>query len=193
MADIIVAGNTSGSITLSAPAISGSSVLTLPVATDTLVGKATTDTLTNKTLGASVVQASNAAPAFSAYLGSSQTIGNGAWTKVVANTELFDTNSNYDSTTNYRFTPTVAGYYQLNICWQANAISTAIQLALYKNGASNVILAQTANSTATVSGSALVYSNGSTDYWEFYVNLTVGEVRPSTTGCFFSGSMIRSA
>jgi hypothetical protein len=50
MADIIVAGNTSGSITLSAPAVSGSSVLTLPVATDTLVGKATTDTLTNKTL-----------------------------------------------------------------------------------------------------------------------------------------------
>jgi hypothetical protein len=50
MADIIVAGNTSGSITLSAPAVSGSSVLTLPVATDTLVGKATTDTLTNKSI-----------------------------------------------------------------------------------------------------------------------------------------------
>ena len=52
MADIIVAGNTSGSITLSAPAVSGSSVLTLPVATDTLVGKATTDTLTNKSIAA---------------------------------------------------------------------------------------------------------------------------------------------
>ncbi len=52
MADIIVAGNTSGSVTLSAPAVSGSSVLTLPVATDTLVGKATTDTLTNKSIAA---------------------------------------------------------------------------------------------------------------------------------------------
>ena len=58
MADIIVAGNTSGSITLSAPAVSGSSVLTLPVATDTLVGKATTDTLTNKTLTAPVLSGS---------------------------------------------------------------------------------------------------------------------------------------
>ena len=50
MSDVVIAGNTSGSITLRSPAVSGSSVLTLPVATDTLVGKATTDTLTNKTL-----------------------------------------------------------------------------------------------------------------------------------------------
>ena len=63
MADIIVAGNTSGSITLSAPAVSGSSVLTLPVATDTLVGKATTDTLTNKTLTTPTISSLSSASA----------------------------------------------------------------------------------------------------------------------------------
>ena len=52
MADIIVAGNTSGSITISAPLVAGSGTLTLPTGTDTLVGKATTDTLTNKSIAA---------------------------------------------------------------------------------------------------------------------------------------------
>ena len=55
MADIILAGSTSGSITVSSPAISGTNTLTLPAVTDTLVGKATTDTLTNKTVTAPVL------------------------------------------------------------------------------------------------------------------------------------------
>jgi hypothetical protein len=44
-----IAGTTSGAITLDATAVAGSGVLTLPAATDTLVGKATTDVFANKT------------------------------------------------------------------------------------------------------------------------------------------------
>lgn len=52
MASIVVAGDTSGSITLAAPAVAGSNTLTLPAVTDTLVGLAATQTLTNKSIAA---------------------------------------------------------------------------------------------------------------------------------------------
>ena len=58
MSSVVVSGDTSGSITISAPAVSGTNTLTLPTATDTLVGKATTDTLTNKTVTAPVLSGS---------------------------------------------------------------------------------------------------------------------------------------
>ena len=50
VANVGFAGSTSGSTTVQASAVAGTTTLTLPAATDTLVGKATTDTLTNKTL-----------------------------------------------------------------------------------------------------------------------------------------------
>lgn len=50
VASFAFSGSTSGATTVQATAIAGSTTLTLPAATDTLVGKATTDVLTNKTL-----------------------------------------------------------------------------------------------------------------------------------------------
>lgn len=48
-------GATSGTLTLSGPAIAGSGTMSLQAGTDTLVGRATTDTLTNKTLTAPII------------------------------------------------------------------------------------------------------------------------------------------
>jgi hypothetical protein len=51
-------------------------------------------------------------PAFNAYYaGASQAIATGTFTKALFDTEFFDTNSCFASS---RFTPTVAGYYQIN-------------------------------------------------------------------------------
>jgi hypothetical protein len=47
---LVFPGSTSGTATLKAAAAAGTPTLTLPTTTDTLVGKATVDTLTNKTL-----------------------------------------------------------------------------------------------------------------------------------------------
>ena len=66
MASVIVSGDTSGTITIAAPAVAGSGVLTLPTGTDTLVGKATTDTLTNKSIAATQLTGTIAASALPA-------------------------------------------------------------------------------------------------------------------------------
>ena len=92
---LLLNGATSGSVAISAPAVAGSSTAVFPASTGT-------------------VMVSGNMPAFSAYLGTSQTVTTDVATKLQLNTEVFDTASAFDSTTNYRFQPTVAGYYQLN-------------------------------------------------------------------------------
>jgi hypothetical protein len=56
VASLAFSGSTSGTTTVQATAVAGTNTLTLPATTsDTLVGKATTDTLTNKTLTSPVI------------------------------------------------------------------------------------------------------------------------------------------
>ena len=54
-------------------------------------------------------------PAFQAYLSDDQTISNATVTKINFNTESFDTDNAYDNSTNYRFTPQVAGKYYIAV------------------------------------------------------------------------------
>jgi hypothetical protein len=61
VASFAFSGSTSGTTTVQATAVAGTTTLTLPAATDTLVGKATTDTLTNKTINGSVLNTSTLA------------------------------------------------------------------------------------------------------------------------------------
>jgi hypothetical protein len=62
MASVIISGDTSGAVTITAPAVAGTPTLTLPTTTDTLVGKATTDTLTNKSIVASQLTGTQTIP-----------------------------------------------------------------------------------------------------------------------------------
>ena len=76
-------------------------------------------------------------PAFSAKLsGDKGTFSAGATTKVAFDSEVFDSDGKYDHSTNYRFTPTVAGKYLitagLRIASAANG--RAVRLALHFNG-----------------------------------------------------------
>ena len=190
MGNLVLSGATSGSTTIT-PTDAVTVVLTAPATTGTIALTSQIPTIT-------------AGPAFSAYLNTSnQSITASTWTKVTLNTKEFDTASAFDSTTNYRFTPLVAGYYQIqgsiNLSGTANTQTTA-SCAIYKNGtiykqgstwssASSV----TVNMLQTVS--AVVYLNGSTDYVELYGYNA--QTSPTFTfglsQTYFSGALVRSA
>ncbi len=113
-------------------------------------------------------------PAFSAYSNAqSSSVTSGVQTKVLFQTEEFDTNSNYDASTS-RFTPTVAGYYQVNAALQGAGTINQAQIQIFKNGSAfkngNYVINQ-ANAVIPVL-SALIYMNGTTDYLEVYGYLT---------------------
>ena len=153
---------------------------------------------TNITLGGNLVQAATAAPAFSAYMSANQTVSTGVYTKLQCNTEQFDTNSNYD-TTNYRFTPTVAGYYQVNVIVCGPGVASGLLApAIYKNGSYYWNLVSLANTAAgiQISSPFLIYLNGSTDYIEFYVYQNTGSsqtIYGNTGNTVFQAFLARSA
>ena len=62
-------------------------------------------------LTSGVKQSNMMYPAFEAFLSSNQTVTDNTTTKIQFNSEVFDTDNCYDNSTNYRFTPTVAGKY----------------------------------------------------------------------------------
>jgi hypothetical protein len=140
------------------------------------------------------VQASNAAPAFSAYAVAASSLVQNVATKILYDTEEFDTNSNFASS---RFTPTVAGYYQVSGGVSYGVAPAVSQLLIYKNGTAYKRLSNTSPSTVSaIYGTGLVYCNGSTDYVELYVLQAAATQNSSiltSIETWFNGSMIRSA
>lgn len=140
---------------------------------------------------------SGTGPAFSAYQSTQQTgVTANTWTKVNLTTEIFDTNNNFASS---RFTPTVAGYYQINGTVTLTGGNSAyyVQAGIYKNGSS-----VSSGSAVVGNGSfypqstcgVTVYLNGSTDYVELYVFGSAGgafSVYNALTNTNLSGCLVR--
>jgi len=173
----------SGTVTLLAPVTNTNRTINLPDSNGTVLTTATAGVPVN-------------GPAFSAYNNATQSISSGTFVKILFQTEEFDTNSNFASST---FTPTVAGYYQVTGCASiAAAGATLFITSIYKNGAEykrgndfrGVTLSQ-----AQQFNTALVYCNGSTDYIDIYgynsgVTPVVGSGSAVT---YFQAALVRSA
>lgn len=168
-----------------------------------------TGTITGITAGglpsATVTQATLATPvagtgpAFSAYQNATTTINNVTSTKIALQLEEFDTASAFDSTTNYRFTPQVAGYYQVNGAVNFAPSATGFRfINIYKNG-SNIKTGQNITGAAInytqITVAAIVYLNGSTDYIELYGNQNSGGALATggNSDVYFQAALVRSA
>jgi hypothetical protein len=135
-------------------------------------------------------------PTFNAYVGTSQAISAATFTVCNVNTEMFDTNSCFDTGT-YRFTPTVAGYYQVNAqaCFQTAA--TLLIASIFKSGNRGFVegLVWTTLGLTVVSCAGIVYMNGSTDYLDLrvYSDSVPNTVLDGKNNTAFSATLVRPA
>ena len=174
-----------GTVTLLAPVTNTNRTINLPDSNGTVLTTATAGVPVN-------------GPAFSAYSTATVSVAASTFTKITYDTEDFDTNSNFASS---RFTPTVAGYYQLNatLSFGANAAVGAGMVTFYKNGArflDGQFILLNATITQYLSNAGLIYFNGSTDYVEVYtIQNTVSAMSIGSDAATrkFTGALVRSA
>ena len=148
------------------------------------------------------------APTFCVYRdyndGGYQSIGNNSFTKAQWNAKYWDTNSDFDITTNYRFTASVAGLYQMGkgIAIDNIADQAYIRVSIYKNGSETNPNAQGLNMITESSGTTPHQANVSTlidvdvgDYFEVYIKHNHGSSRDWRTeyGNTFWGMRIGSS
>jgi hypothetical protein len=141
-----------------------------------------------------------AGPAFSVHRnGTNQTaIVTATYTKVQWTAEEYDYNGDFDSSTNYRFTPLIPGTYTFNCgtVWTAIGDQSDLQVALYKNGTLYKYMSNVSSGTngqgTQFSGQAV--ANGSTDYFEIFVFQNSGvnrDLNGSATVTFWMGSRLK--
>jgi len=198
MGDLVLKGATSGQITVTPTAIAGTNTLTLPAATGNIITSADSGTVTQAMLASNV--AGNG-PAFYAYASATQSVSNNTDVKLQINTKETpdpDT-SNLFNTSTYRFTPNVAGYYQINGTYCPSGASSGVAaVKIFKNGSQYKYGLQVANGTGNIvcGVSSLVYLNGTTDYVELYGYQNSGGALTNTVGsslCYFQGYLVRAA
>jgi hypothetical protein len=208
MSSVVIAGNTSGTITLDAPNVAGTTVLTLPTANGTVLTTASTMPAGSVNQAALATGVAGNGPSFSVTPnGSGQIISAATTAKVTAFgitgdavTYYWDTASCWNNT-NKRFIPNVAGYYYFNTGLAIASIASGdnLGLAFFKNGTGIRYTSYFNNGGANdvyINGSCVIYMNGSTDYVEVYFSNNSGsnmEIRGEQYGSWFTGFLARAA
>lgn len=129
---------------------------------------------------------------FLAYPSANFTSASAAVTKMPLNAEVFDTGNNFDSSTNYRFTAPVAGFYFFH--GQMTTTTTRTQLTIFKNGSEiargNDITTASTNNNPNVSAFLQLAAN---DYIELhYYTASAVTINAGASGSltYFSGFLV---
>lgn len=164
-----------------------------------LLGATTQDVLTVDSSG--TVKTPQNAVAFLANKTTSQvSTAPGSNGPILFNSEAFDLKNSYDPATG-RFTPTTAGYYQINFSVGSFALGVRFFALLMKNGieisrGSDVLVtSSTYGGVYGSTGSTIVFLNGSSDYLtvNFYADRSGLEVGSSAPQTAFSGFLAVAA
>jgi hypothetical protein len=139
------------------------------------------------------------APAFRVKLSGNQSMSAGAHTKIQFDTEDFDTDNAYDNSSNYRFTPQVAGKYfiYLGVFYDhSSGTPTLYNSQIYKNGSSfegtyhGTLSGSIGHYASSITVNTIVTLNGSSDYVEAYGRQSGTGSPVMTTASFFGGFLL---
>lgn len=172
MSSVVISGDTSGTVTVSVPAVAGTNTVTIAAQSGTL---------------------NVAAPLIKADSAGTQTVSNVTITKITL-VESIDTNNCFTSST---FTPNVAGYYLVSgqVAISAGTSITNVSAYIYKNGASMdaSVGAPISATTAYAGLTTVVYMNGTTDTLELYGRGNGLGTLTLNVASFITASLIRGA
>jgi hypothetical protein len=182
-----VAANAVDSTKIADNAVTELKISSGAVSSDKLANSSTTQAK----LAANVV---GTGPAFRAHNSTATSIPTNSATKVTLGTKSFDTNNNFDTTLS-RFTPTVAGYYQINCSVYIFFAPFGLRVEIRKNGDTVTTGSEPNERNVASNASDIIYCNGSSDYIEMfaYHTGTAASTQNDPTRTFMSGCLIRSA
>ena len=175
--------------------ISGETALTSqPASTDELL---LSDAGTLKRIDAQLIQNT---PMFDAYAPGDQTITDNTNTKITFDTERFDSDGTYDHSSNYRFTPGIAGKYYIYAYVRAGHSNDASlgnnTISIYKNGSDYYTLAndhqdqQPKSETQAISA---VIDSDDNDYFEIYAKYNMASVNATVYNGHFGAFKVTGA
>ena len=126
-------------------------------------------------------------PAFRARLSSNQSVSASTWTVLSCATEDFDIGGYYDNST-YKWTPPSGSKFYIHFQVRNNTGQDYMYCAIYKNGTTEIAMAQAAiNSAGILSSGTIIEPNG-TDYYQLYVNPGASSLIAAGQGfTFFEG------